>query len=130
MKVVEWRGQLLTANPDSGGKQILELRGRYDPGSGASTLLQPGKLHDAVAALLQAAGLHAPQVLEQDVALDARRLRATDQTRRAGGGTTTGSAVSASTRSRPCISSYAPIRTCRPNAESSTKWPICRCTCR
>ena len=38
MKVVEWRGQLLTANPDSGGKQILELSGRYDPGSGASTL--------------------------------------------------------------------------------------------
>lgn len=38
MELVEWHGQLLTANPDSGGKQILELSGRFDPGSGASTL--------------------------------------------------------------------------------------------
>ncbi len=38
MKLVEWRGQLLTSNPDSGGKQILELSGRFDPGSGSSTL--------------------------------------------------------------------------------------------
>lgn len=38
MKLVEWHGQLLTANPDSGGRQIFELSGRFDPGSGASTL--------------------------------------------------------------------------------------------
>lgn len=38
MKTVEWQGQLLTANPDSGGKQILELNGRFDAESGASTL--------------------------------------------------------------------------------------------
>lgn len=38
MKLVEWQGQLLTSNPDSGGKQIFQLTGRYDPASGATTL--------------------------------------------------------------------------------------------
>lgn len=38
MKIVEWHGQLLTANPDSGGKQIFELSGRFDPRSGSTTL--------------------------------------------------------------------------------------------
>lgn len=48
MKLVEWQGQLLTANPDSGGKQIFELSGRFDPSSGSSTLAMDSML-DGVA---------------------------------------------------------------------------------
>ncbi len=48
MKVVEWQGQLLTANPDSGGKEILTLNGRFDPATGASTLAMDSVLDGEV----------------------------------------------------------------------------------
>lgn len=48
MKLVEWQGQLLTSNPDSGGKQIFELSGRFDPESGSSTLAMDSVLDGEV----------------------------------------------------------------------------------
>lgn len=38
MGIVEWHGQLLTKNPDKGGKQIFDLGGRYSPSTGYSEL--------------------------------------------------------------------------------------------
>jgi hypothetical protein len=36
MGIVEWHGQLLTKNPDNGGKRIFDLDGRYSPSTGYS----------------------------------------------------------------------------------------------
>ncbi|WP_210648857.1 hypothetical protein [Nocardioides sp. SYSU D00065] len=38
MGIVEWHGQLLTRNPDKGGKRIFDLDGRYSPSTGYSEL--------------------------------------------------------------------------------------------
>lgn len=38
MGIVEWHGQLLTKNPDNGGKRIFDLDGRYSPATGYSQL--------------------------------------------------------------------------------------------
>jgi hypothetical protein len=38
MGVVEWHGQLLTKNPDNGGKVIVTIDGRYSPSTGYSEL--------------------------------------------------------------------------------------------
>lgn len=38
MGIVEWHGQLLTKNPDNGGKRIFDLDGRYSPSTGYSEL--------------------------------------------------------------------------------------------
>lgn len=38
MGIVEWHGQLLTKNPDTGGKRIFDLDGRYSPSTGYSEL--------------------------------------------------------------------------------------------
>lgn len=38
MGIVEWHGQLLTKNPDNGGKRIFDLDGRFSPGTGFSQL--------------------------------------------------------------------------------------------
>lgn len=34
MGIIEWHGQLLTKNPDKGGKRIFDLDGRYSPSTG------------------------------------------------------------------------------------------------
>jgi hypothetical protein len=34
MGIVEWRGQLLTKNPDKNGKLLLDLNGRFSPSTG------------------------------------------------------------------------------------------------
>lgn len=36
MGIVEWHGQLLTKNPDKGGKRLLDLDGRFSPSTGYS----------------------------------------------------------------------------------------------
>jgi hypothetical protein len=36
MGIVEWHGQMLTKNPDKGGKRILDLSSRYSPSTGYS----------------------------------------------------------------------------------------------
>ncbi|SEB47607.1 hypothetical protein SAMN04489844_0217 [Nocardioides exalbidus] len=38
MGVIEWHGQLLTKNPDKGGKMIVGIDGRYSPSTGYSEL--------------------------------------------------------------------------------------------
>lgn len=38
MSIVEWHGQLLTKNPDKGGKRIYNLDGRYSSATGYSEL--------------------------------------------------------------------------------------------
>ena len=38
MGIVEWHGQLLTKNPDNGGKRIFDLDGRFSPATGYSEL--------------------------------------------------------------------------------------------
>ena len=38
MGIVEWHGQLLTKNPDNGGRRILDLDGRFSPSTGYSEL--------------------------------------------------------------------------------------------
>ncbi len=38
MGVVEWHGQLLTKNPDNGGRRIFDLDGRFIPATGDSEL--------------------------------------------------------------------------------------------
>jgi len=38
MGIMEWHGQLLTKNPDNGGKRIFDLDGRYSPSTGYSEL--------------------------------------------------------------------------------------------
>ena len=38
MGVVEWHGQLLTKNPDKGGKRLLDLDGRFSPSTGYSEI--------------------------------------------------------------------------------------------
>ena len=38
MGIVEWHGQLLTKNPDKGGKRIFNIDGRYSPSTGYSEL--------------------------------------------------------------------------------------------
>ena len=38
MGIIEWEGQLLTTNPDNGGKRIFALDGRYSPSTGYSEL--------------------------------------------------------------------------------------------
>ncbi|WP_210438440.1 hypothetical protein [Nocardioides xinjiangensis] len=38
MGLVEWHGQLLTKNPDNGGKRIFDLDGRFSPSTGYSEL--------------------------------------------------------------------------------------------
>lgn len=38
MGIVEWQGQLLTKNPDKGGKRILDLTARYSPSTGYSEI--------------------------------------------------------------------------------------------
>lgn len=38
MGILEWHGQLLTKNPDNGGKRIFDLDGRYSPSTGYSEL--------------------------------------------------------------------------------------------
>ncbi len=38
MGIVEWHGQLLTKNPDNGGKRIFDLDGRFSPSTGYSEL--------------------------------------------------------------------------------------------
>lgn len=34
MGLVEWHGQLLTKNPDNGGRRLFDLNGRYSPSTG------------------------------------------------------------------------------------------------
>lgn len=36
MGIVEWHGQLLTKNPDKGGRRLLDLDGRFSPSTGYS----------------------------------------------------------------------------------------------
>jgi hypothetical protein len=38
MGIVEWHGQLLTKNPENGGKRIFDLDGRYSPSTGYTEL--------------------------------------------------------------------------------------------
>lgn len=38
MGIIEWHGQLLTKNPDNGGKRIFDLDGRYSPSTGYTSL--------------------------------------------------------------------------------------------
>jgi hypothetical protein len=38
MGIVEWHGQLLTKNPDNGGKRLLDLSGRFSPSTGYTEL--------------------------------------------------------------------------------------------
>jgi len=38
MGIVEWHGQLLTKNPDNGGRRIFDLDGRFSPSTGYSAL--------------------------------------------------------------------------------------------
>ncbi|RYB95170.1 hypothetical protein EUA93_12935 [Nocardioides oleivorans] len=38
MGIIEWHGQLLTKNPDKGGKRLVDLEGRYSPSTGYSQL--------------------------------------------------------------------------------------------
>ena len=38
MGIVEWHGQLLTKNPDKGGKRLLDLDGRFSPSTGYSEI--------------------------------------------------------------------------------------------
>ena len=38
MGIVEWHGQLLTKNPDKGGKRLLDLDGRFSPSTGYTEL--------------------------------------------------------------------------------------------
>lgn len=38
MGIVEWHGQLLTKNPDKGGKRLLDLDGRFSPSTGYSAI--------------------------------------------------------------------------------------------
>lgn len=38
MGIVEWHGQLLTKNPDKGGKRVFDLDGRFSPSTGYSEL--------------------------------------------------------------------------------------------
>ena len=38
MGIIEWHGQLLTKNPDNGGKRIFDLDGRYSPSTGYTEL--------------------------------------------------------------------------------------------
>lgn len=38
MGIIEWHGQLLTKNPDNGGKRIFDLDGRYSPSTGYTAL--------------------------------------------------------------------------------------------
>jgi hypothetical protein len=38
MGIMEWHGQLLTKNPDNGGRRIFDLDGRYSPSTGYSEL--------------------------------------------------------------------------------------------
>jgi hypothetical protein len=38
MGIVEWHGQLLTKNPDNGGKRIFDIDGRFSPSTGYSEL--------------------------------------------------------------------------------------------
>lgn len=38
MGIVEWRGQLLTKNPDKNGKLLLDLNGRFSPSTGYSEI--------------------------------------------------------------------------------------------
>ena len=38
MGIVEWHGQLLTKNPDNGGKRIFDLDGRFSPSTGYSEI--------------------------------------------------------------------------------------------
>lgn len=38
MGIVEWHGQLLTKNPDNGGRRIFDLDGRFSPATGYSEL--------------------------------------------------------------------------------------------
>jgi hypothetical protein len=38
MGIVEWRGQLLTKNPDKNGKLLLDLEGRFSPSTGYSEI--------------------------------------------------------------------------------------------
>ena len=49
MGIVEWHGQLLTKNPDNGGKRIFDLDGRFSPSTGYSELSMDsaigGKVH-------------------------------------------------------------------------------------
>ncbi len=48
MGVVEWHGQLLTKNPDKGGKQIFDLGGRYSPSTGDSELSMDSAINGKV----------------------------------------------------------------------------------
>lgn len=38
MGIIEWHGQLLTKNPDNGGKRIFDLDGRFSPSTGYTAL--------------------------------------------------------------------------------------------
>ncbi len=38
MGIIEWHGQLLTKNPENGGRRIFDLDGRYSPSTGYSEL--------------------------------------------------------------------------------------------
>ena len=38
MGIVEWHGQLLTKNPDKGGRRLLDLDGRFSPSTGYSEI--------------------------------------------------------------------------------------------
>lgn len=38
MGIVEWHGQLLTKNPDKGGRRLLDLAGRFSPSTGYSEI--------------------------------------------------------------------------------------------
>ncbi len=38
MRIVEWHGQLLTKNPEKGGRRLLDLDGRFSPSTGYSEI--------------------------------------------------------------------------------------------
>ena len=44
MGIVEWHGQLLTKNPDKGGKRLLDLDARFSPSTGYSEIAMESTL--------------------------------------------------------------------------------------
>jgi hypothetical protein len=48
MGIVEWHGQLLTKNPDKGGKRVLDLSGRFSPSTGYSEITMESSLEGDV----------------------------------------------------------------------------------
>jgi len=44
MGIVEWHGQLLTKNPEKGGKRLLDLDGRFSPSTGYSEIAMSSTL--------------------------------------------------------------------------------------